>query len=238
MTHPTPDNPLLRAAAAAAAGALLASALFLSACDKKAPQAAAPPPQQAPAPQPEAAPADPREGLALAPKVVFAPDAKPETKEQAQAAAALAGALASGDAARLRDLLDEPARAVLDELQDSGAWAETTKGIEQVRICAVEPSEDALRLGLAVQDDSGAYLLAWDGREIDGRFLFTGLALAQDASHETAAEFDGVALTPRIVPTVRAEIAETGPDPSKDPRREQENTGRRRRGGSRPNRGG
>ncbi len=235
MTHPKPDIPTLRAGPIAA---LLAGALVLGACDKKAPLAGAPEQQQAPAPQPQPAPADPREGLALPPKVAFAPGARPETREQAQAAAALAGALASGDAAGLRALLDEPARAVLDEHPGSGAWTDSTQNIQQVRICAVEPSENAMRLGLAVQDGSGAYLLAGDGREVDGRFLFTGLALAQDASGASASEFDGVGLSPRVVPTARAEIAEAAPDPAHDPRRDQENSGRRRRGGSRGGRGG
>ena len=85
------------------------------------------------------------------PRVQFAPDLKVEESnlELAKAIIHLADAFARGDAKALKPLLSRRAQALLDDLQTSGQWEESTKQIEAVRIVLVRDGVDFTGIGAA-----------------------------------------------------------------------------------------
>lgn len=195
-------------------------------------------PQQAPRPTQQVERVDPFEDLELDPRVEFPRSREPASPEQAQAVADLASAIASADEDRLRGMLNEPARAVLDTLIENGQWGQAVQGIEMVRVVALDGEGASTRVGLAVQDPQGAYVLAWEGAPANGSWQWTGLAVDAPQA-ERASELDGLALAEAPVPEpganedltleeIRARRAEDRPE-QRDSRR-----GRRSRPGGGP----
>jgi hypothetical protein len=105
-----------------------------------------------------------------------------------------AAAFANGDA-RAADSMMAPAdRAVLDRLEETGEWGESTGDVELVRLVSLTEGEGgSITLGLAVQDAQGAYLLAWSGIETASGYEFTALPV-EPTSVPNARALDGVDL--------------------------------------------
>ena len=78
------------------------------------------------------------------PRVQFADDLKvtEENLDLGKAIVKLADAFARGDAKALKPMLARRAQALLDNLQDSGLWEESTKPIEAVRVVFVRDGVD------------------------------------------------------------------------------------------------
>lgn len=195
-----PGTLLTRAALLASAG------LVLVGCGKKEE-----------APQQNSAPvavrqADPMEGITLHAKVQWPDKFKPATAAQAQAVAALANAIASGDADAAKGVLDQADRDLLADMIALGEWAGVAGGIEAVRICVLRESEDkaVLTLGLGIQDGLGAYMLAWRGNNGADPITFAGMAI-QPLSATAVAMLDDAELLPPVVAAaaVETKIAQT-----------------------------
>lgn len=167
--------------------ASLAAALgTLAACDGSEPnegavtQAAPPPPPPEPV----------RVGTLIQtsgadPRVAFPQEKAPTDAQLARAVIRLADAIARGDAEALRPQLTEDAAAVLTELESSGAWAEATRSIEQVRVVDLGPEQ----VTLAVQRPGSAYPLRWAVHSSDGPIRFGG-APVDDVVLQRASQFD------------------------------------------------
>lgn len=173
-------------------------------CEKKAPKA----PETAAAPAAPKA-VDPMEGIAdiLDAKVQW-PDKYPATTpEQAQAVAALANAIAKGDAESAKSVIDEPDREVLQGLIDFGDWASQTRGVQAVRVCVFTEGDDkkTLTLGLGVQDATGAYMIAWKGTEHEGpAWVFSGMAI-EPVTAASVAMLDGATLRAPVLTAAAVE---------------------------------
>ncbi|MEC9373802.1 MAG: hypothetical protein VYC34_08160 [Planctomycetota bacterium] len=182
-----------------ATAAIVAAAAGLTGCGKEE-EAAAPPP---PAPKPVVT-VDPLADVVLDPRVEFPKERAPNEPGLAKAIGNLASAIAAGDAESMKPLLDEASAALLDEMVDRGVWEESTSNIEVVRIAALEGGAGGAKVGLAVQDPKGAYLLAWEGLQRGSDWVFSGLAV--DApSVGRASELDGVALATDPLPVPGAD---------------------------------
>ncbi|TVQ32764.1 MAG: hypothetical protein EA376_05220 [Phycisphaeraceae bacterium] len=167
---------------------MLGAGLALTACGEEEPP---PPPQvQQPRQVEQRASLD---DIRMDARVQFPEERLPRSQELADAIASLASAIASGDSSAMRGVLDGPSEATLASLVASGDWERETENVEAVRIVALEESDDNVRLGLAVQDASGAYLLGWEARNAGGRWLFAGLPVAS-ATGVRAADLDGAPL--------------------------------------------
>jgi len=182
---------------------------------------------QRPAPAPRV---DPMAGLEMDPRVQFPRERAPATPELAQSVAALASAIAAGDADRLRELVDPPTAAVLDELVGTGAWQEETGAIEVGRVVALESQEESAKVGLAVQDPRGAYLLGWEGSNLRGGWVFTGFAVQGAPEASRAAQLDGAALAEAALPELGPERDLT-PEEFRPPIDERQRRRGSRRGG-------
>jgi hypothetical protein len=202
MTNQTRDKAgTLRTLTRGVAVAMLAASLALGAsgCTKKKKPAPPPPPP----PKPKVVTPDPVDvnGLLQALKsderVKFPEGQAPADRSLAEGVIKLANALAKGDADGMKPLLDKPAAEVLDTLTASGGWAAGTKPIEQVRIIAVSGTTEAhpetSLIGMAVQDQDGAYLLAWNGKRNGESWLFTNAPCQADIKPR-ASDFDGVSI--------------------------------------------
>ena len=168
----------------------LAGVSPLAGCKKKK----APPPP----PPPPQVKVDPFDGLKTDPRVQFPEERAPDSPEMAQAIADVANAFATGNAAELRALLNPTSTPEITYLLDSGEWAEATRGIEVVRVCALEKTaaDGLIRIGLGIQDANGAYLLALAGAPVDGGgWIFGGLPV-EWRTGTVASEFDNAKLTP------------------------------------------
>ncbi len=227
MMNRTLDATIRALAAACLAGV---AGVSLTACggDKNDQQSQLDQPRERPEPRPRV---DPMAELDIDPRVQFPEQRAPATRELAQAVADLASAIAAGDADRLRQLVDAPTEAVLDELVESGAWEEETGDIEVVRVVNLESEEGVAKVGFAVQDPRGAYLLGWEGSELRGGWVFTGFAVDGAPEAARAAELDGAAL-------VEAALPEPGPESAANPEElrppvDEDNRRRRRSGGRR-----
>ena len=178
--------------AATAVGALSLTAAIIG-CAEEPP----PPPPPPPAPKPEPPPPDPMENVRLDDKVTFPDHIILPSPEVAMAAAALANAIAEGDDDALRSAIVPSDHSILDALIAGGLWGENTESIEAVRLCAVEDNIDSVSIGIGVQDDRGAYLLAWETGS-HNNFLWQSL----DVDLQTASrvsELDDASLFPRVV---------------------------------------
>lgn len=172
-----------------------------SGCDskKEAPQ------QSAPAPVAVQS-VDPMEGIQLDAKVTWPEKFTATTPEQARAIAALANALARGDADAAKGVLEQSDRDVLQDLMTFGDWADETKGLQAVRVCVLNHADDkrGVTLGLGVQDAMGAYMLAWTGAETDSNWVFTGMAI-QPVTAASVAMLDGAELKAPVVAAAAVE---------------------------------
>ena len=171
MTHPTKRETRRDRRTPALLGVALACAAGLSGCSEE------PEPQQtrvaAPPPPPQVTLAD----LTIDPRVQFPEERWPSTPELAQAVASLASGIAAGDREMIAARLAPESEAILDLLASSGDWDRATSDIEIVRVCILNESSDGatVELGLGVQDEAGAYLLAWEGRDESGEWRFAGV---------------------------------------------------------------
>ncbi len=183
-----------------AALALMAGSIALGAgCQKKKKPAPPPPPP----PKPKVVVPDPvdvnglKQQLHADARVQFPAANAPADRTLAEGVIKLADALAKGDAAAMKPMLDKNAQNVLDELVGSGGWGEGTKPIEQVRIIAVsgtgEAHVDSSQVGMAIQGRDGAYLLAWNGHRDGDSWTFASAPCQADVKPR-ASDFDGVSL--------------------------------------------
>jgi len=216
--------------------ALTLACLAPLACEKKQPGAslggrssstsapstepAAPPPPPAPV---ALSPAD----LDLAPGAQFPAQFIPVDESAARAIAALASAIALGDADALAGMIDRADAAVLEHLRETGQWDDATAGVT-VRVVAVEPADPGVRVGLAIQDDAGAYLIGWEGAPARGVWTFRSLPVESPAAAR-AADLDGAALALMDIPAPGPEIQDAAPT---RPPVEENPRGRRRRTGT------
>jgi len=119
------------------------------------------------------------------PRVAFPQEKAPTDAQLARAVIRLADAIARGDADALRPQLTEDAAATLAELESSGAWAESTASIEQVRVVDLGPEQ----VTLAVQKPGSAYPLRWAVHTGSGSIRFGG-APVDDVVLQRASQFD------------------------------------------------
>lgn len=206
-------NPLPRSRRVALM--LAVAALFAVGCGKKKESTAlnggsrAAPIAPAPAPAPtRLSPAD----LGLAQGVQFPAERIPADGDAARAIAALANAIATGDADALDTMLDRADSAVLANLRHSGAWKQATGATKVVRVVSIEPSDAGVRVGLAIEDDAGAYLLGWEGQPSRDGWSFRALPVRSPAAAR-AGDLDGVKLALMDIPAVRPEAEENAPAP-------------------------
>src|ERR1043165_3848199 len=75
-------------------------------------------------------------------RVKFADGTAPVDRSLAEGVIRLADALAKGDSAKMRKLIDKPAQTVLGVLEEQGSWSDETKKIEQVRVIFISGGED------------------------------------------------------------------------------------------------
>src|SRR5689334_20001317 len=135
----------LERAARAMGIALIAASVCVSGCGKKK----KPPPPPPPPPPPKVVIPDPVDVNAVVQqlhadaRVQFPSGQAPADRSLAEGAVKIADALAKGDSAALKSLLDAGSQPVLDELVSSGGWKEGTGEIEQVRIVAVSGTQEA-----------------------------------------------------------------------------------------------
>lgn len=190
----------------AVSASMLAAAAMLPGCGKKEDQS-----QQTSAPVAVKV-ADPMDGITLHAKVQWPDKYKPATAAQAQAVAALANALASGDAELAKGVLDQADRDLLADMIALGEWTSQTGGIEAVRVCVLRETEDkaTLILGLGVQDALGAYMLAWNGNNGADPITFAGMAI-QPVTASAVAMLDDAELKPPVIAAaaVETKIAQT-----------------------------
>jgi hypothetical protein len=181
-----------RAATAAAIGLV---GLTLVACggEESEPEraTAAPPPRRAAPPPP---PPSPLVQVDLDVRVQWPEEREPSSVELAEAIATLANGLARGDGRAVRSVLGPDARAIMDRLEEAGAWERGAGSIELVRVCVLsEPADGECELGLGIQDGDGAYLLAWRGVAGGGGWRFEALPLV-DVFAGNARQLDGTPL--------------------------------------------
>jgi hypothetical protein len=207
--------------------ACAASLLAATGCEEK---------QAAPTAPAESAPAPRRversslDKVTLHPKVQFPEDLLPASQEATNAIAALASAIAAGDSAALTTMLSGPDQAVLLLLIEEGEWQRQTARLQVVRVSSVEAGSSGLRVGLALQEESGAFLLGWEGTESAGAWQFSSLPI-EPRTALTAKELDGAALAlllapsgvPGDVSTVKPTLAKV--EEPKDPGAASDNSG-------------
>ncbi|MEM8835119.1 MAG: hypothetical protein AAGD00_04790 [Planctomycetota bacterium] len=182
--------------------------------------------EEAPPPPPPPPPPKPQftlEDLDLDPRVQFPNQREPESFELAEAIAELANALVRGDADAFKRVLASGDRDVLDTLLEVGAWETETEDIELVRVAVLEETDESVRIGLAVQDPSGAYMLAWTARD-SGGWKFSGMPIAP-VEGASVLDIDGAEL---VAPSADAERFQTQTRPIPVPVEPDDNDRRRR----------
>jgi hypothetical protein len=187
---------MLRAASIAALCALAG----VPGCEEKKAQ-----PEVAPAPPPP--PPKPRaslDGVKLHPKVQFSEDALPSSQEAVNAIAALANALASGDAAAMAQVIDQRDQAVLKVLVETGEWQRQADALKVVRVVSLRDENDSgFQVGLGLEDEGGAFLTGWQASGSADVFTFGGMAI-EPRFAMAARELDGAELTLLELPTGNA----------------------------------
>ena len=155
------------------------------------------------------------------PKVQFAELTLPESQAALNAIAALASAIAAGDSATMSQLISPRDQAVLKALVEQGEWQRQADATKLVRITTISStSESNLQVGVAIEDDLGAFLTGWEATGSGDAWTFSGLAI-ESLSAAKAVELDGVALTLLALPagnpvTVAALTPESKADDKKD----------------------
>ncbi len=181
--------------------ALMAASIAAGAgCVKKKKPAPPPPPP----PKPKVVIPDPVDVNAIGQqlhadaRVNFPSANAPADRTLAEGVIKLANALAKGDAALMKPMLDKNPQGLLDALVGSGGWADGPKPNSQVRIIAVpgttQPHPATSLVGTAIQDLDGAYLLAWHGRRDGDSWVFSA-APCQADQKPRASDFDGVSIS-------------------------------------------
>ncbi len=165
LSPPSPSSrkhSLLRLPLAITLAAGLLATAALSGCGEEPPPP--PPPKKAPPPPPPPPPPEIsiqallQDAKADA-RVTFADNVKFTDENLARAVIALADGFARGDASKLKTVLDKGAVNVLNTLDASGEWAESTAGIEAVRVVYVGDAGDAFTPELDI-NAIGAKLMA------------------------------------------------------------------------------
>ena len=175
--------------------ALASIAFAVPSCGENGDESDTGPAQVAPPPPP---PPSPLEDLRLDRRVQFPESQEPSTREIAELVAEFASVFATGDATRAAEMISEADRAVLERLIERGLWSSSEKGIELVRVVSLsEPSDEEIRVGLAVQTAEGAYLTAWSGQRTNGSWRFSALPI-ESTTAQNARELDGIDLTSRL----------------------------------------
>lgn len=194
-------------------------ALALTACgdDESANQPTAPVKQTYQPREPELGPL---EDIDMDPRVQFPEQRAPAERTQAQAVARLASAIASGDNSAFANLIEPSYRTILTSLVDEGSWNESTSEIETVRVAVLESDAEMLRVGLAIQDARGAYLLAWSGNKSGDSWSFEPIAIEPQYA-PTAADLDDAPLVSPRIAEAEFETApvETEEKEEREPRR-------------------
>lgn len=228
MTNQTRESGRMAGWARLTAVALLATSVVgVAGCTKKKKPAPPPPPP----PPPKVVIPDPvdvdavKQQLKADARVTFPSSVAPADRTLAEGIIKLADALAKGDSAKLKPMLDRNSQTLLDQLVSSGEWAGSTKGIEQVRIIAVsgttESHPETSLIGTAIQDRDGAYLLAWHGRHDGNNWTFSAAACQGDVKSR-ASDFDGDSISgageaPAAEPAAPAPKAGGRSEPAKAP---------------------
>lgn len=188
----------------------LAACLLAPGCGEKKEEAAPPPPVSAPPPPPP----DPLENVKLDPRVEFPPERAPTNPALAEAVAAISNAIVKSDHAALRPLLARRDQSVLDDLVARGDWKLETERLERVRVCTLTTEEGMVKLALGLQNADGADLIAFEGSDSGGSWVFTGLAI-EPAMARTAKDLDGVELKIRNVVVAAADKPAEAPKAEK-----------------------
>lgn len=152
-----------------ACGVLISGVALTSGCGKEEPPPAPPPPRAV-------VKVDPMANVRLDSRVQW-PDAKEAwSPELAEAIADLANGIVKGDVELVRGALGNQGRRVLSIAMSDGDSGFMGGKIEAVRISVLHKLEDgAAELGIGIQDEDGAYLTGWIGREdSSGRWVFDG----------------------------------------------------------------
>lgn len=180
---------------------MIVGAALQTSCSKEEENTAPPPttsqgPSTAPPEQPRLRPDD----LNLAEGVQFPIERIPGDESAARAVASLANAIARGDDQALANMLDRPSAGVLDHLVSTGAWSDAVESNQVVRVCALESSNGALRVGLGIEDERGAYLLGWNGQQSRGAWTFSAIPVESPPA-STATDLDGASLQDMTPPS-------------------------------------
>ncbi len=192
MTSPKIDFTKA-AQAATALAAISMSTMLIAGCAEEPPPP--PPPKKAPPPPPP--PPDPMENVTLHEKVTFPAELEPPSPEVAMAIAALANAFAAGDDEALRGAIVDSDHSILDALIAAGMWGDNTESIEAVRVCALDDNGESTNVGIGIQDNRGAYLLAWETGSDKG-FKWQSMDIELQTATRVS-ELDGASLLPRHV---------------------------------------
>jgi hypothetical protein len=177
---------------------LLAAGVVVPGCGKKE--------EAAPAPAPVAAKVvDPMEGIDLNAKVQWPDKYRASSAAQAQAIAALANAIASGDGEKAKGVLETADRDLLADMMALGEWSSQTGGVEAVRVCVLKESDDKthVTLGLGVQDSLGAYMIAWKAPASGDAVTFTGMAIQPVTAASVAMLDDAELKAPMVAEAVK-----------------------------------
>lgn len=174
--------------------------------------------QAAPPPVREVKPEASLASLKLNAKVQFPEERTPSSQEIADAIAAFANAMASGDESRMQSMMGDRDQLLLNTLVESGEWRRQTESIEVIRVCAInEVDPTRFQVGFGVQDSLGAFLSAWEATGSGNSWTFTGFA-ATPRFASKASDLDGVSLTAQALPeaTKPKENAISAPEQSKE----------------------
>ncbi|MDQ7012278.1 MAG: hypothetical protein Q9O74_00105 [Planctomycetota bacterium] len=206
--------------------------LGLASCKKEEPPPPPPPPPPPRIEQPKPLDAGSvLQSMDVDARVEFAEDAAPVSRDLAQAAIKLADAIARGDDETLRTMLDRTDHGSLDRLIASGQWYDATGKLEAVRVVSIntgarlDPAPEAAEIGLAVQDQDGAYVMLWAGRKVFDDWVFSAKP-ASDEVRARATAWDGVSSSMLVSsgpaagfgsglsPEILAQLQQLGIDPN------------------------
>jgi hypothetical protein len=132
------------------------------------------------------------ESLAPDARFEFPQDQAPIDESLAQSVIRFGDALARGDDAALRPLLDVSSRAVLERLLVTGGWYDATGSLEAVSVIELQDNDGGGSLSLALQEPGVAYILNWEALPApDGNgYVFAGRESPAE-ERARAAEFAG-----------------------------------------------
>ncbi|MCC6660115.1 MAG: hypothetical protein IT437_04435 [Phycisphaerales bacterium] len=156
----------------------LAGLIAVTGCEKKKPPPPPPPPVIVRPPPPKVEVEALLQELKSDARVQFAEAAAPTDRTLAEGAIRLADAIARGDSAALRKMLDRGGQHILDELVNTAEWADETAKIEAVRIAQMQPLGGGSIVTTAIQEPGGAYVLNWTAAQVGDGIVFSPLTAA------------------------------------------------------------